>query len=186
MCLAIYKSPNSTISQEHLSNGWQSNPGGAGFAFVKKGKVEVNKGFMKLQDFLAAYNEAVKKNKKSPFLVHFRIPSMGHRLADNTHPFVFKHGALIHNGTITGTGAIHGTGESDTCKFAKRYGDLLTFEHVNAHKKEINAALSYNKIVILYNDGRHQILNEDDGVWLNGVWFSNKFFLSPQERLALQ
>lgn len=186
MCLAIYKPAGSTIAESHLQGGWQSNPGGAGFAYLKKGKVEVVKGLMKYQEFLAAYNEAVKKNKKSQFLVHFRIPSMGDHSPSNTHPFRFKHGALIHNGTMYGTGAVHGAGKSDTAYFAEKYGDKLTFANVEEHKKEINEALGYNKVAILYDDGRHQLLNEEDGLWLNNVWYSNKFFLPAAERMAMK
>lgn len=185
MCLAIYKPANSTVSEDHLTCGWRHNPGGAGFAYVHKNKVEISKGFMKLQEFLEAYREAVHKNKKSPFLIHFRIPSMGHSGPDNTHPFQFKYGALIHNGTMYGTGASHGVGKSDTAMFAERYGDRLTYETVEKYKEDMNEALSYNKVVLLYHDSRYQILNEKEGVWLKGAWFSNKFFLPADERAAL-
>lgn len=184
MCLAIFKPPGKDVSDDHLKRGWKHNPGGAGFAYVKGKKVHVEKGFMKLTDFLAAYEAASKKNKKSPFLIHFRIPSMGDNTAVNTHPFTFEHGALIHNGTIYGTGAAHGTGPSDTCKFVERFGSKLTFNNVKEHNKDIGEALGYNRIAILYHSGDHQILNEEDGIWVNGAWFSNKHFLPPAERIG--
>lgn len=184
MCLAIFKPPGKDVSEAKLKGGWQSNPGGAGFAYVKDKKVVIEKGFMKLQDFLDAYAVAAKKNKKSPFLIHFRIPSMGSHDSTNTHPFAFTHGALIHNGTIYGTGAARGTGPSDTVKFAERYGPKLTYLNVSDNKGQIDLALGYNKIVILYNDGTHQILNEGDGHWMDGVWFSNKHFLTAAERFG--
>lgn len=183
--MAIYKPADKNVSDAHLKGGWQSNPGGAGFAYVKNKKVVIEKGFMKLQDFLEAYATASKKNKKSPFLIHFRIPSMGDRGAGNTHPFAFQHGALIHNGTIYGTNAISGTGPSDTLLFTTRYGDKLTHANVEANKKQIDEALGYNKVAILYNDGTHQLLNENDGHWLGGVWFSNKHFLTAAERFGV-
>ena len=196
MCLAIFKPPGKDVSEAKLKGGWQSNPGGAGFAFVKGKKVVTQKGFMKLQDFLEAYNIARQKNKKSPFLIHFRIPSMGDSTAVNTHPFPFggvnellnnsftSNAALIHNGTIYGTGAVHGAGPSDTAKFTERYGPKLTFVNVEENKKYIDLALGYNKVVILYNDGSHQILNEKEGHWMDGVWFSNRYFLTAAERIG--
>lgn len=184
MCLAVFKPAQLEVAEDHLRRGWQSNPGGAGFAHIKGKKVHIEKGFMKLQDFLSAYATAAKRYKKSPFLIHFRIPSMGDSTAVNTHPFTFASGALIHNGTIYGTGAAHGHGPSDTCKFVEKFGDKLTFKNVQEHKREINQALGYNRIAILYHDGSHQILNEEDGIWLNGVWFSNKHFLPPAERIG--
>ena len=182
MCLAIFKPPGLEVIEARLKGGWQSNPGGAGFGYIKGKKVHYEKGFMKLQDFLTAYYAAAKKYKKSPFIIHFRIPSMGHSGSENTHPFPFAHGALIHNGTIYGTGAAHGTGPSDTAKFTERYGPKLTFENVQANKRQIDLALGYNKVVILYNDGRHQILNEGEGAWMDGVWYSNRYFLTAAER----
>lgn len=184
MCLAIFKPPGKDLTEAQLKSGWMGNPGGAGFCHIKNGRVVIEKGFMKLQDFLAAYNAAAKKNKKSPFLVHFRIPSMGHNLSTNTHPFEFTHGALIHNGTITGTGATHGTGPSDTAKFVERYGDKLTFANVEKLNREIGRALGYNKIAILYHDGTHQIINESEGAWIGGVWFSNRLWVAGAERFA--
>lgn len=184
MCLAIYKLAGVDVPELRLKAGWQGNSHGAGFCYIKKGRVEIEKGFMKLKDFEDAYAAAVKKNKKSPFLIHFRITSMGHSGADNTHPFLFQHGALIHNGTIMGTGATSGVGPSDTAKFADKYGPKLSYLNVETHKKEFDEALGYNKVAILYRDGRHQILNEDGGVWLDGVWYSNKHFLPIAERFA--
>lgn len=182
MCLAIFKPADKDIALSHLKAGWQGNSHGAGFAYVRKNKVESEKGFMKLQDFLTAYEAAAKKNKKSPFLIHFRITSMGHGGADNTHPHLFQHGALIHNGTIYGTGAQHGVGPSDTAKFAEMYGPKLTYLTVQKHKAELDAALKHNRFALLYNDGRHQIINEDEGVWIDGVWYSNRYFLHQASR----
>lgn len=184
MCLAVFKPADKEVSDEYLKAGWQINSGGAGFAYVRKGKMMVVKELMKLQEFLDAYRLHQSKNKKSDFLIHFRIPSMGSHGASNTHPFLFEHGALIHNGTIHGTGAIHGTGLSDTGKFTERYGPKLTFENVEKNKRAIDDALGYNKIAILYTDGRHQIINESDGHWMDGVWYSNNFFLSMAQRQA--
>jgi len=182
LCLAIYKPPGKDVAEANLKGGWQANPHGAGFAYVRNGKVEIEKEFMKLQDFLTAYEAAVKKNKKSPFLIHFRITSMGHSGPGNTHPFQIQNGALIHNGTIYGTGATHGVGPSDTAKFAERYSTKLTFQSVEENKKELESALSPNKVAILFNDGSHQIINEATGYTIDGIWYSNNHFLHAAER----
>lgn len=182
MCLAIFKPAGVEVTEATLRQGWIANSGGAGFAHLRGKEVVFQKGFMKLEDFLTAYKKAASKNTKSPFLIHFRIPSMGHRNEGNTHPFPFKHGVLIHNGTIYGTGAINGTGPSDTAKFTDRYGEMLDYDTVERSKKEIVDALGHNKIAILYHDGRHHILNEDGGSWMKGAWYSNRYFLPVGER----
>lgn len=177
MCLAIYKPASVLIPEDHLRNGWIGNPDGAGFAFIKDGEVEIRKGFMLLKDFMTAYKEAAESNPDSPFLVHFRIRSMGSREAINTHPYRLPDGgALIHNGTITGTGATWDTGDSDTQFFIKKYGDSLTFDIVTEIMDDLEKALDYNKLVMLWGNGKHIIVNESVGQWDEGVWYSNGTF----------
>lgn len=176
MCLAIVKPGPAVIPESHLRQGWISNSDGAGFSYIKEGKVCIEKGFMELKDFLAAYQVASTKYKSSPFLIHFRIRSMGNKTADNTHPFVIAGGALIHNGSLDGTGAQYGEGPSDTAMFAARFAADLTFDIVNNNKKEFDSALGYNKMCMLYDDGKYAIINEKDGVWKDDVWYSNHSF----------
>lgn len=179
MCLAIFRPAGTDVPVEHLRNGWIGNPDGAGFAFVKDGEVEIRKGFMLLKDFSEAYKVAAEENPDSPFLIHFRIRSMGSREACNTHPYRLPDGgALIHNGTITGTGASYDKGDSDTMLFIKKFGESLTFDVVSSVKPALEKALDYNKLVMLWGDGRHFILNEASGWWEAGVWYSNGTFRS--------
>lgn len=183
MCLAIFKPAKVAVPEANLHQGWIRNPDGGGFAYVHKGKVHVVKGLMTWKDFLAAYLAASSKFKDSPFLIHFRIRSLGDKSDSNTHPFMFKYGALIHNGTIDGTGAKHAEGKSDTALFAEKVGDYLDYENTHKHKKEWDEALSaYNKVVILYNDKKHLILNEDQGKWDGDVWYSNPWSYRPVQQ----
>lgn len=177
MCLAIYKPASVTISEDNLRNGWIGNPDGGGFAFIQDDNVEIRKGFMTLKDFMAAYKLASEEHPDSPFLIHFRIRSMGARDQSNTHPYRLPDGgALIHNGTISGTGASYDNGDSDTQLFVRKYGDSLTFDIVNECKSDLEAALDYNKVAMLWSDGRHIILNESIGQWSEGAWYSNSTY----------
>jgi predicted glutamine amidotransferase len=183
MCIAIYKPANTDIPEAYLHKAWIHNSDGGGFAFIKDGKVEIAKGFMKFSDWQEAYEEAVFLFPDSPFLIHFRIRSMGDRSPENTHPFEMAcGGALIHNGTIRGTGAQYGEGKSDTALFVEKYGKALTFENVEMERHYLEDALDYNKLVILYDDGRHHILNKAYGVEENGVWYSNETYKPWQQR----
>ena len=173
MCLAILKKAGATIPVDHLSNGWVSNPGGAGYGFVKNGKTESRKGFFKLREFMAAYNKDVEDNPDSPFLVHFRIPTYGAQDASNTHPFRIDNGLLIHNGSFTGTEAKSNTGSSDTALFASMFAKNLSFKFVQDHKKELEDAIGYNKVALLYDDKSYTIINEASGYWVDDVWYSN-------------
>lgn len=182
MCLAIVKPASAVISSDNLRNGWLANPDGGGYAYVKEGKVVISKGFRKLKDFMAAYTEDSIRNANSPFLVHFRICSLGEVSDDNTHPYPIDNGALIHNGTLTGTGARYGTGPSDTKLFSQRYRDALSFDFVQKYKPKWDTALSGSKLCMLYEDGRYQIVNEKDGVWDGGIWYSNRSYLGSLGR----
>lgn len=179
MCLAIFKPAGVSVPFEHLQNGWIRNPDGAGFALHEKGRIKVTKGLMTLKEFSAALDKVKKKQVDCPMLIHFRIRSLGDRNAEQTHPFVFEHGAAIHNGTLDGTGAIHGTGDSDTNKFIAAVGSELTPEIVERCKDDLGRAVgAWNKIAFLFKNGKHVILNERAGYWHEGVWYSNRTYES--------
>lgn len=173
MCLAIVKPAGKDVPLEHLRQGWVSNPDGAGFGYVKDGKAVSSKGFMKLKEFLEAYNMTVEAHPESNFLIHFRICSMGTISEDNTHPFHIENGLLIHNGTLTGTTAKYRDGPSDTKLFADMFKQNLSFDFVQKNKAEFDAALVGSKLAMLYDDNTYQIVNEKDGYWVDGVWYSN-------------
>lgn len=173
MCLAIFKPAKVSVPADYLREGWIHNPDGAGFAYTHKGKVHTVKGLMTWKAFIEAYDVATKKFKNSPFVIHFRIRSMGDKSAENTHPFPIRDGVLIHNGSVDGTKAVWDKGPSDTAYFAETFSEKLTYDFVKEHKKEWDDAVGYNKMVMLYDDGRHLILNEQHGSWVNDVWYSN-------------
>ena len=173
MCIALVKLPDANVSEDNLRACWQSNPDGAGFAYIKDGKVTIEKGFMTLKPFMEALNVALEANKESTFLIHFRIRSMGDKSADNTHPFEFEHGCMIHNGTMDGTGAKWGDGPSDTALFVKKFEEKLTYPVLEKNKEDIEKAIGSNKLAFLFHDGTHFIVNAAVGNWDNGVWYSN-------------
>lgn len=173
MCLAILKPGNASVPEEHLRQGWIHNSDGAGFAYIKKGKVQIKKGFSYLKDFLDAYEETVKKFPKSPMLIHFRIRSQGDRTPENTHPFRINGGALCHNGTINGTNTVFNSGPSDTRVFAEKLDGKVDKKVLADHKADWDKALDWNKVAFLFDDGSFHIINEHMGHWRDGVWYSN-------------
>lgn len=173
MCLAIVKPKGIAIPDDSIRQGWISNSHGGGYAFVKDGKVQIRKGLMKLKDFNDAFRADEEVNPDSAFLLHFRIRSMGDDGSTNTHPFEIDGGCLIHNGTLTGTVAEYSKGPSDTKLFAEKFKKDLSFDIIAKHKSAWDAALGSNKLAMLYDDGRYQIVNESLGLWAEGVWYSN-------------
>lgn len=184
MCIAIFKPKGVDISEETLKACWENNPDGAGYAYVGRGRLIVRKGLMNYESFIASWRDRVARyGKTSPFILHFRIRTHGTGDEINTHPFRIKDGALIHNGTISGTGASSaGVGESDTSLFAKMFYDKLTPEFLRDNLKQFGSAIGYNKMVFLFRNGEHYIANEDVGSWSDGVWFSNSGYRTFDER----
>lgn len=176
MCIAIVIPEGATVNKDYLHNGWCANSDGGGFAYVHKGKVKIVKSLMKWKTWEDAYYTAREANPDSPFLVHFRIRSAGSNTADNTHPYALKTGAVIHNGTLTGSGADWYRGPSDTAKFVEKFGEHLTYDNVLSKKLAMEAAIGYNKLAFLFNNGKFVIVNEDAGHWDDGVWYSNGSF----------
>jgi predicted glutamine amidotransferase len=175
MCVAILKTPAGVLSDAVLRACFENNQDGAGFAFVDAdGKLIVNKGYFQFQQFLDAYRPVEEKvHELGPMLVHFRISTGGTKTEDNCHPFLFKHGALIHNGHFFS--AIDN--RSDTHLLVDKIGDNLSLDSVRLHKKAIEDAFTaHNKVVILYPNRQYEIINEDKGTWDNGVWFSNTYW----------
>src|SRR5437660_7803104 len=100
MCLAILLPHDAKLSKEHASAGFSRNREGAGFAYIHKNKVIVEKGFFDFDEFWQRFNEIQQKNTK-PKLVHFRIATCGKVNEQNCHPWKLNDSAaLIHNGTF--------------------------------------------------------------------------------------
>lgn len=174
MCLAIYKPAGKNVPEDHLEEGFQSNRDGAGFAYVENGIVRYMKGFFDYKTFLENYKERVKD--EYPAVIHFRWATVGEKNTDNCHPFEAGNGGvLVHNGP-----QIQKLGDevnSDSRVFAERIIQPMTPEVITTAKEVLEGYLGYNKVVLLYAD-QVIILNEDAGVWDDGIWYSNDGYRS--------
>jgi predicted glutamine amidotransferase len=179
MCVAILCTAGTRLTDKQIRDGWEFNEDGGGFAYVKEGRVYVDKGYMDVEPFIEAYNVAATEYcQYSPFLVHMRIATSGNTDAKNTHPFRVKNGAVIHNGILFHpNGDMAGSGKdknSDTFVLAAALFNVLVKDDVKAAKESLCKDIGYsNKLVFLYDDGEYVIVNEDRGFWDKGIWFSN-------------
>jgi predicted glutamine amidotransferase len=175
MCLAVAVRKNSVrnIKREDMLEAFDTNNDGAGFAWHTGGKVKFQKGFFKFEEFWEAFDRVRNENPEAPFLIHFRMRTHGARSPENTHPFKFKGGVMIHNGWFSGLGDDK---ESDTAHLARLMHDmpLRSIPHFLASFGK--TATSHNKIAILDNSGNLHIMNETAGHWREGVWFSNSSY----------
>lgn len=178
MCIAILKPEGLSVTKETLRNCFQNNSDGAGFAIARRGKLIVRKGYFTFDKFWRAYRaETAKDNPVA--LIHFRIATHGTVNEDNCHPFKVSNDlAFIHNGIINISTKSDET-KSDTQHFNmgvlqpvyERMGKDMFM--LPAMKYLLGTSVDGSKLVFLNRRGEHSIINESDGVWVEGVWFSN-------------
>lgn len=90
MCIIAISTKGIELPDEDtIQNMWIRNSDGAGIMFAHKGKVHIEKGFMKYESF---YNRLMELDKKyhlkdKSVILHFRITTHGGTKPENTHPF---------------------------------------------------------------------------------------------------
>lgn len=183
MCIAIVTKAGATCTDTTIRAAASANKDGGGLAYVKDGKVVIEKGFMKVDDFLTKYHELQEQgvHLDNPMLIHFRIATTGEVGPANCHPFAVGAGdgdaALIHNGSFYG--GQYNARKSDTCVVAERIGGKFLYEPTLFAKEKIGKRLgNYNKVALLYATGDYIIINEEQGAWNDdqSIWYSNSWY----------
>ena len=178
MCIAIFKPADKNISKETLKTCFDNNDDGAGFAYINTDlcgvrRIKIKK-YMKFEEFYTAYERAIKIAPDSPFIIHFRIGTHGEKTTFNCHPFwVKKDLVFIHNGIISGVGTDKRM--SDTQLFNEKILKQLPkgWERNNAICHLIQGFVGMSKLIFLNLDGDYMIINEKQGDWVDGIWYSN-------------
>lgn len=181
MCIALHKKAGITLPRQTYLNCFNSNQDGAGFAYALDGKIHVQKGFFDFDEF---YREFIK-HEQHDAIVHFRIGTAGPNDVFNCHPWAvidcyrgFEF-AIIHNGILSYP---HSTEKSDTGHFVDEvFGPILQRDPWFLDSKPgiylLEEKLGHgNKMVVLRSDGKVYVLNRDNGIESDGVWFSNYGF----------
>jgi hypothetical protein len=135
--------------------------------------------FEDVKELIPAYeSDAERYGDGTAFVVHFRIMTHGMISKRNTHPHTMRDGgALIHNGMIDIPELP--AGESDSRYFAREIIGAMPggwmYDPILIAMVERYIGLN-NKVVMLWPDGSHLILNEGEGHWRDGVWYSNRSY----------
>ena len=176
MCIAIVKRKNGVITDEALRSSFQSNPDGAGIAYVKDNVIYMIKGIFNEDDFVNKVRQA-EAICDGDMLIHCRIGTSGLKDHNNCHPHKINDAnVLIHNG-ILDIDVPKGSLVSDTVLFIEKYMKDLPYELI--YNKSILNMLEEligknNKFCILNTNGDVAIVNEKAGHWLNDVWYSGE------------
>ena len=189
MCVAIVCNKGSKLpGYDTLSDCWESNPHGAGFAYrMPNGKVHILKGFMTFKEFYDAWERHLPEMDDTDVLVHFRIATHGGVYPGMCHPFpvsnkadklkatdLITDQAMVHNGIISIVPRAKDW--SDSAEFAamlkerrswmgrNRLPDLQAYKSVLGER---------NKVAVLGSTGI-----ETYGTWseYNGCLYSNLFW----------
>ena len=175
MCIAILKPKESEIKTDTLRECWDSNPHGAGFMYAKNNRVIVRKELKNFERFLKEYRKHEQIGGK--MVIHFRIMTHGKLDYKNTHPHqVNKNTWLVHNGVILQHS--HKNAKlSDTVKFCKMLAGLpVDFMQSKPTLRLISGYIDTDKIILMDTSGRTQIVNEEQGIWDDGIWYSNQSY----------
>jgi predicted glutamine amidotransferase len=191
MCIIIAKDKYGRLpSEEELKNSFEFNSDGAGFMYVKNGKVVIDKGYMNYDSFIKHYRKLLEENhnfKGKSLVIHCRIGTSGQKIKGNTHPYPItdnerllrsKHLSnldigIVHNGIIKGYGTA--TGLNDTQEFISKYIYPLYSHYKDFYKnKDIMYGLELitnSKLAIL--DSTDTIYYVGDFIDDNCLKFSN-------------
>lgn len=185
MCIIIAKEKYGRLpSEEELKNSFTINSDGAGFMYVKDGKVVIDKGYMSWDSFIKHYKKLLEDFddfKGKSLVIHCRIGTSGKNIKENTHPYPITNNerllrakhlstqeiGIAHNGIIKGYGTA--TGLNDTQEFIGKY-----IYPIYSHFKDFykNKDIMYGIEVI--TNSKFAILDSTDKIYYVGEFVDDK------------
>jgi len=182
-------------NEEEITNMWKTNPHGAGYMFIKNGKVEIHKGFMELRDFIRSV-KSEEFTDDDVVVYHFRISTQAGITPEMTHPFPLSEDlkdmnlldctcsvGIAHNGVIRLT-STNDQKYSDTALFITEYLPMLirdTEDITDKRVKKTIRALINSKMVLINGDGDVTIIGDFWADGKSGLMYSNKSFLPTEQ-----
>jgi len=189
MCvIAFAPTPTDYPTREQLVRACEANSDGFGWAVIAGSEI-VRHRTMNAVEAIDSYLDMVEW-ATGPSLFHARVASHGSVDLGNCHPFMVGGDpsvVLAHNGILDINPGPLDT-RSDTAILVEdvmpRSGIETLDTRPDAWEKWIGPG---NKIVILSTNPLlarpAYVLNESEGVWDNGVWWSNRSYLLRDEEL---
>ena len=186
MCLLVTQQSNSpALSDEWLADFYTANADGVGVMYAVDGELIVEKILpVNEQDFINFYRNHIQ-GKECAF--HLRMKTHGNIDMENCHPYEVlnhsEHGIslwLMHNGVLS-TGNDADATKSDTWHYIRDYLRPMLIDNPEFafHPSFADIIGSHigasNKFVLMDNNGRQVVINEDAGVYWGGLWLSNTY-----------
>ena len=190
MCIiCVSKSGVRQPSDITLRAMFRRNPHGAGYMYARDGKVTIHKGFMNIEDFLAAVH-AEQFTPQDSVVYHFRISTQAGVNAPMTHPFPLSNQprmmrsldltcrcGVAHNGIIRLTSDPTNTRFSDTAVFITDYLTNIIRKPAdlrNQERLDTIYRLAQSKFAIMDGSGYTATVGE----FINdrGILYSNRSY----------
>ena len=194
MCIAIVKPSGSKVpDRDILKICFKNNPDGAGFAYCRKGKNYLFKGFFTFKSFWDAFSSAnIKKNEAA--LIHFRVATHGNIDKHTCHPFIITNNyedmretsivtengdIMIHNGILNFD--FNNDDISDSMYLAKYLSKFDLSNPINSFMFELallnNNKNKFNRVGILHTNNKTEIFGfKEPWELYEGCYFSNKSY----------
>ena len=187
MCVIVIKPAGIEIPDDIIRRCWRRNPDGAGLAYIEDDGVQIEKGFMQLNEFLNFYKSLDLKETFA--IAHFRISTSGGINPGMTHPFPLtdSHSQLTAMSTRTPVAIVHNgiincapmPGLSDTATYiaetlAPRYKRNTGFYDNGFAREQILREIK-SKMVILDKDFYYTIGNftQEGGLYFSNLYWKN-------------
>lgn len=163
-----------------IEDVFQSNADGFGFMYATKKGLKVVK---KLPNTTAEVRRMFEALPNDDRMVagHARMRTHGAINLDQCHPYQINESSwLMHNGVLH-TGNKADPSKSDTWHFINDFLKEASDNalHDPALHKVLGEYIESNRFAIMSGDGRLSIVNRDQGIEHEGVWFSNTYAWSP-------
>jgi len=184
MCLIIVKDSKAKMpTEKFLSQVWSKNPDGGGFMYIrdKSNTVIMEKGFMKLKEFIKAI-DAKRFTKNDLVCLHLRKTTAGKTNKANCHPVIVsrdkkastlikckseKRLFMMHNGTISEMDD-HLSSISDTVHFARKI--MADINRESLYESETMKTLIEKYV----DESRLCFLSGIRGLLLLGKWYAHE------------
>jgi len=191
MCMLTFLEPGASPDVDALHNGAERNPDGHGFAIVSGNTLLVERG-MNPDQMITMFAAMREQHPYGPALFHSRYGTHGTLDVANCHPFRLGpdgRTVLAHNGILSTD--VHPVGNdirSDTRIAAEDFLPTEPFGSFGTRRNRDRLAAwlgPHNKIVILTVNPRYRrhsyLINEEAGLWEDGIWYSNYDYLAYEE-----
>ena len=180
MCLLIYASPGATPTKKALRTAGSNNPDGFGWAFAVGHRI-VRHRSMDLEETIESFHAMRAEHPKAHAMFHLRITTHGGTNLDNCHPFMVTDDIVLgHNGMLP---IDEVDGKSDTRQFAEEWLPELGIKamlDVPENFAELEKFARGSKLCVMSVnpelDKPVYLVNESDGHWDKGVWYSNNSY----------